>query len=1114
MRPIRLSMTAFGPYAGTEVVDFDALSELGLFAVAGKNGAGKTTIFDGLYFALYGSLPGRRAGYGRVRSDHAAPEIECRVEFDFLAHGRRWRIERLPKQHTAKRRGTGRTERQQRATLFDIDGDQPTAMLNRINEVNARCRELVGLSGPQFERVALLPQGEFSRLLQESSSDRRELLRALFSSDVFGDASSLLNDDASTAAASGAAVTAQLDRRQQQVADELGATDAESVTDLRARVEAVQSTTVEPARRELATLQLDAKAAEQAAHDAEHLAHRITVRTRVTARLGELSLRREEIEQDHRRLELARSAIPVVDIHRVAERQRVARTAAEQRLTEAGRVLEHALAASGVTAAVPTVADQLAPLRRLLEHEHRRETTVLDALKRAHELRAAIAELQHESQRLATSSASTGAQRDRLDTQRLDLQAAVLDLPTDEAIADLDRQASNLLEQLTDRRSLHQIEQQHDELRAQLRAAEAERVRVTEQLEDAERARARQGELNAVATTAATDLRQLTDRRDRLDRHDHLSSQLVGLRTEHDQAQQQAEALFDRFVHGAAGRLAEQLVTGEPCAVCGSSDHPQPAPHSSAPISSEQVTDARARADELGARRRSLEIDLQHLHDADPDLLAAQRTELDDTIALATEHAINTENHANENLRLASTIEALRASIADSDAHEAQLASSQREIEGHRHRLLGALGEGARTSLVELEHAASAATDSARHAQEAGGRRALLHRELRALDDNIVTIDHARVELERERSGVDAELSARRSDLEQASAGLPAPEVDHDTSVRRLRGLEQAQHALDQRGASLAEHAGADDALRRAELTVGEKLSSSPFDSVDAARAASLEPEVMQMIEATTTDYAAETNRLEGQLQDLMDLPESAPDLEELRTASIALATQAADAQQRLVETTTKLGRLTAELDAIDDERSRLGDDELAARRLERVAALVKGDNDHNTSLENWVLAAHLREVVDLANLRLAQSTQQRFQLCVLDDGEHRRGRWGLDLAVEDTVTGTRRPTAGLSGGELFQTSLALALGLADVVMNQAAGVRIDALFIDEGFGSLDDTSVERVIDLLDEVRGRGATVGVITHVAALLDVLPRGITVVARADGNGSTIQQPARAA
>jgi exonuclease SbcC len=221
-----------------------------------------------------------------------------------------------------------------------------------------------------------------------------------------------------------------------------------------------------------------------------------------------------------------------------------------------------------------------------------------------------------------------------------------------------------------------------------------------------------------------------------------------------------------------------------------------------------------------------------------------------------------------------------------------------------------------------------------------------------------------------------------------------------------------------------------------------------------------------------------------------------------------------AAANTALITATTNLDRITSELRAIESERARCQTTDLDTRRLERVAALAKGDNERNTSFENWVLAAHLRDVVELANIRLARSTHQRFQLCVLDDGENKRGTWGLDLGVEDTVTGTQRPTAGLSGGELFQASLALALGLADAVMNQSAGVRVDALFIDEGFGSLDETSVERAIDLLDELRDRGAMVGVITHVPALLEALPLGVSVIESPNGQGSTIRQTTRAA
>ena len=238
-------------------------------------------------------------------------------------------------------------------------------------------------------------------------------------------------------------------------------------------------------------------------------------------------------------------------------------------------------------------------------------------------------------------------------------------------------------------------------------------------------------------------------------------------------------------------------------------------------------------------------------------------------------------------------------------------------------------------------------------------------------------------------------------------------------------------------------------------------------------------------------------------------MPDIAPDVAALAELDSTANQRFQQANRSLISLTTNVDRIDAQLMAIDGERASGPGNDVETRRLERVAALVKGDNDRNTSLENWVLAAHLRDVIELANIRLARSTHQRFQLCVLDDGDTKRGKWGLDLGVEDTVTGTRRPTAGLSGGELFQASLALALGLADAVMNQSAGVQIDALFIDEGFGSLDENSVERAIDLLDELRDQGALVGVITHVPALLDALPRGVSVVEADDGAGSTIHQ-----
>ncbi|MBM3684828.1 MAG: SMC family ATPase, partial [Actinobacteria bacterium] len=178
MRPLRIEFAAFGPYPERVVVDFAALTHRGLFVIAGDTGTGKTTIFDAMLYALFGRT---RVDAEEVRSHHADSDVRTAVRFDFEAGGTHYVVERSPAQLRPKTRGSGTTTQAASASLVRIEANGTTTSLTtRANDVTVTCAALVGLDAAQFQRVVLLPQGEFARFLTAPAGEREALLTKLF----------------------------------------------------------------------------------------------------------------------------------------------------------------------------------------------------------------------------------------------------------------------------------------------------------------------------------------------------------------------------------------------------------------------------------------------------------------------------------------------------------------------------------------------------------------------------------------------------------------------------------------------------------------------------------------------------------------------------------------------------------------------------------------------------------------------------------------------------------------------------------------------------------------------------------------------------------------------
>ncbi|WP_269857272.1 AAA family ATPase [Streptomyces sp. RPT161] len=491
--------------------------------------------------------------------------------------------------------------------------------------------------------------------------------------------------------------------------------------------------------------------------------------------------------------------------------------------------------------------------------------------------------------------------------------------------------------------------------------------------------------------------------------------------------------LKERRLRGIAAELAGELADGEPCPVCGSAAHPAPAEPGTGHV--DRDTEERAQADSLRAdeTRGAAEIEL---HTVRERLAAARETVADRPVAeLAARLAELADAHD-------------QAARAAADVHPAREAWELAERE-HQRR-------------VDAQQRASA----------------------RAAD------------LLARRETLDAELAALREQL----TGLLDGEGSAAEHASRLERLAAAYTAA----ADAAKAAsGTAERLAQAETRLTAAARGAGFDTVSQAADARLDAAglraLRERIEEHQTRQAAVTRELaDPEVLAAAALPPADPRRrrDEFDAASDRLR-DAFAARQAARSRCAELDRLSAEAERQTAELAPLREE---YTRLRRLAELVSGsstENQYRMRLESYVLAARLEQVANAASLRLRRMSSGRYTLVHTDARISGRGRWGLGLRVVDAWTGTERDTTTLSGGETFFASLALALGLADVVTEEAGGVRLDTLFIDEGFGSLDEQTLDEVLDVLDGLRERDRAVGIVSHVADLRQRIPAQLEVV-----------------
>lgn len=1089
-----LEFEAFMAYPKRQEINFDTLNSAGVFLLNGPTGAGKTTILDAICYALYGETSSDRES-AKLHSTYAAHSgTKPRVLLDVTLHGKRLRIDRTPAYNKPITRGARKgqmREESAKATLAELaPGADPadekawTPISSSVAEVNRTIAERTHLTKEQFLKVVLLPQGQFAQFLKSKPKERKELLKKMFPVEHYEQLFAALTEEAKTA--------------QQEVAQD----------------ENTQRGYLERARVEMLALQALLDVADPDAEDAagEGSATEDPVEAETSEQLTAESVTAENVTAE------------TLDAWVAGGVERARETSArekqeQQRLTDEADRNTRLLAERAQLQADWREYEQLCERRtRLTERadEHKAHREELAQARAAAPLHAQYTQVHTESQVLAARQQDQAACASALEENGNALLAALRDEETAEEITFPEETTFAALPELEPSEQETQLEALLDTLRAlqkkdaQLTDEEAAAAALLKQANALEQDKSRAEKTLSDLTTQAEQLAEELAGYSTADEERTLAAHLVTeAQQKHDAAQQmqqkldvasaavaaaqkqsqrtttaeqkaqekwqasaqQALAATEEFKNlqvlrlaQASSLLARELKDGEPCAVCGSVEHPAPARIAEG----EQLVE---RADLDAAKERE---DKAHKQAR--------------THELAKDRATKAHQEASEALAAARTQYETLVAQGECDVEQtaAQLQQAQTRLAQAQSRVTARDGVLVKVERVRAEQ---------QKAQEA-----------------LRTIESAAVEAQTRHRDAAARCEAAAAQLAPARAA-----VGFAQRVEAVEGYRVAHQRL-ARAVLLLGQARERHALAAAQAE--RLLAESSFESAELVQAAVRTPERVDALEQAVAAYELEHARLlEGFGREAIvavaaraAAGEQAPDdlqgvreqVEQLRAAAHRLTLREGERESML----RSLHVLRGEYAAFRAKTAQRYD---RAQMLANLAAAARGDTlggyEHQVDLVSYVLGAEFERILHSASLHLDRMSEGRYGMVFSDHrAKGSRSGGGLNLEITDTWTGEPREASSLSGGESFLASLSLALGLAEVVQANNGGIELDTLFIDEGFGTLDAETLDMVMGTIESLRDSGRTIGLISHVEEMKNRIPAQIVV--EKGQNGSSVR------
>lgn len=1039
MRILRLTMDAVGPFPGHEVIDFEAFSDTGRFLLSGPTGAGKSTIIDAIVFALYGKVSGGRdSSDSRIRSRYASEQAKTEVELIFSTSSGNYKVRRQPAYERVKKNGKGVTKQNAKAWLFKLDEQlrEVSEPLTKTSDVGTEITRIVGLSREQFTQTVVLPQGKFAQFLRSTSKDRQDLLQELFGTTIFED------------------LQLDLVERARKVKKNQEALDAT----LRANLGVLASLLDEAPQLDPARCLVYEPVPEvDCVFD--------PLETAWTSRFESLT---PWLEHNQRCANLEVSALREQEDKLRSEFASQRDLAARQERYWALTKEHEQLVAQG-----PAQVQRLAQIQAL---------QALSDLKPWHEqLKQAQAQQSLAQRQLSQAVAQLeqleSDERAQAVLQPLDYRGAqALSVQLTAQVAALNPQVELEAGLAGRRRDLQTKTQAHESASAKLAQGRERENQLPTQIASKQELLEQLNEQAATLPAAQLAQEQAAQTLKLAKAHEQLVKdhqrarklqQLVAL--ELKQASQRHKHMLEQWLSQSALNLAQNLVAGEPCPVCGATEHPAPATQGGENISQEQLDQA-----------------LEEVNEVQGEL-----------------------SQASERVtKLAAQLEAQPCQLSPAQARE-QLQEAKAALAAAKQASEQALSCKAQIAKLNAELEALRADNQAAQARLAGDAK-----EIQLLGEKI-DADAASLSCE----GFES-VAAKVEYLSQLAAALEqlanaAQELDQ-CKKRAQQAADSFAAQWAQASANFADHSAKPAAPAPTDPAETEPTQAEPTQDTSTTNVQDGYAQACQdfagldlaALKATSASYEKSLSINQAALAELEGIELTPPPLEQTQ-AQLEQAQAKTQACQTYASTWQAFaGQVNAQLAKLNEllaRRSKASDKD---GQLLALASAANGDNQARLTLSAWVLQAHFRQVLVFANERLGVIGAGRYELINVDSEEDtRQQKQGLGLAVVDHLSGTTRSPRTLSGGESFYVSLALALALADVVATQNGGIEMNTLFIDEGFGSLDEGTLAEVMDVLGALHSGGRVVGIVSHVSELKRAIPAAVEVRPLL-GGGSTLR------